>query len=246
MMFRLENLEKLSVTYKYTFTKDIILPDGNTCNHWIGEKYKWEGYKLFQDNWDIDASDFTNMFKRSFKKMKKSLDRGVENSFKGITELVNAAPERVRELFANLYDESINIITRYKTFTYDANLLYNDVLHKDIGRNKQSNHSVSVYLSIKYPEKYFIYSQDDINALGEYLGCTRTCGNMATDKTYNFYNEFYHQVRMKLKEDNELLYILHNIIDDTMYQDPELTLLTTDLAYFVKCYINTLKILNCI
>ena len=36
--------------------------------HWKDEKYKWEAVKYFQDNWDIDAEDFRNMFKKATKK----------------------------------------------------------------------------------------------------------------------------------------------------------------------------------
>lgn len=30
--------------------------------HWSDEKYKWEAIKHFQDNWDIDAENFGDMF----------------------------------------------------------------------------------------------------------------------------------------------------------------------------------------
>ena len=36
--------------------------------HWTNERYKWECVKCFQDNWDIDAENFHEMFTRSTEK----------------------------------------------------------------------------------------------------------------------------------------------------------------------------------
>ena len=33
--------------------------------HWSDEKYKWEAVKHFQVNWDIDAENFGDMFKKA-------------------------------------------------------------------------------------------------------------------------------------------------------------------------------------
>lgn len=38
---------------------------------WPNEKYKWEAVKHFQDNWDINASDFDEMLTRSLEKTYK-------------------------------------------------------------------------------------------------------------------------------------------------------------------------------
>ena len=241
-MFNVTKLQELLVTYKYSFSKDIQLPSGNVCNHWYDEKYKWIGYKAFQDNWDIDASDFYYMTGKAFIEIDRSLNRGIERPLAGISKLAKADPECVRGLFSDLYNEKIDVITRYNTFMHNMTLLYENIMHKNVGIYKQSSHAVSVYLSLKYPEKYFIYTKSHINALAKYLECKWTCGNMPKVATYNFFSEFYHQVRIKLKQDEQLMSILQDHIDDTMYQDPKLTLLTTDLAYFVKHFINELEL----
>jgi len=35
---------------------------------WKNEKFKWEAVKCFQDNWDVNAQDFTEMLTRSLDK----------------------------------------------------------------------------------------------------------------------------------------------------------------------------------
>ena len=39
------------------------------------ERYKWEAVKCFQDNWDIDAENFTAMLKKSLSKRTKKTNQ---------------------------------------------------------------------------------------------------------------------------------------------------------------------------
>ena len=48
------NHSKLNDVLSY-YKKDFVL------KQWPDEKYKWEAIKCFQDNWDINASDFAEM-----------------------------------------------------------------------------------------------------------------------------------------------------------------------------------------
>ena len=54
MVINRDKLEAVLVEYK----KDFL-------TWWPGEKYKWEAVKRFQDNWDLDAPDFAEMFERA-------------------------------------------------------------------------------------------------------------------------------------------------------------------------------------
>lgn len=51
-----ERLKDVLVQYKKDFVP----------KHWQDEKYKWEALKWFQDNWNINATDFADMLNRSF------------------------------------------------------------------------------------------------------------------------------------------------------------------------------------
>lgn len=53
-----ERLKDILVQYKKDFVP----------KHWQDEKYKWEALKWFQDNWNINATDFADMLNRSFPK----------------------------------------------------------------------------------------------------------------------------------------------------------------------------------
>ena len=57
-MFDIFRLKEVLVKYKENFVS----------NQWANEKYKWEAVKCFQDNWDVNASDFADMLTRSLSK----------------------------------------------------------------------------------------------------------------------------------------------------------------------------------
>ena len=48
-MFNKSILEKVLAQYK----QDFVL------TQWKNENYKWKAVKQFQDNWDVNASDFS-------------------------------------------------------------------------------------------------------------------------------------------------------------------------------------------
>ena len=51
-MFNKSILEKVLAQYK----QDFVL------TQWKNENYKWKAVKQFQDNWDVNASDFSQRY----------------------------------------------------------------------------------------------------------------------------------------------------------------------------------------
>ena len=87
-MFDMMKLKDVLVAYKQNFVS----------KQWGDEKYKWEAVKWFQDNWDVNASDFAEMLSRSLDKTFNLL--ASNNNFpKGmIVGFAKAAPEEVRAM----------------------------------------------------------------------------------------------------------------------------------------------------
>ncbi len=57
-MFDRARLKDALERYKHDFVS----------KQWNNERYKWEAVKCFQDNWDVNASDFAEMLNRSLDK----------------------------------------------------------------------------------------------------------------------------------------------------------------------------------
>lgn len=124
------------------------------------EKYKYLAIDTFQENWNIDAHDFFEMFKKSFSKVSNLL---YQNSWGFIIKLAEYFPEETRKLFSDLYDERNPIENRIKNFQSQSEILLKPLKVKMNRKNistQQDERTISVYLSFKYPETYILYKYD--------------------------------------------------------------------------------------
>lgn len=124
------------------------------------EAYKYLAINTFQQNWDLEAEDFHQMFRNSFSKVANLL---YQNSRGFIEKSAQFFPNEVREMFRNLYDESVDISQRIKTFqTESENIL--PKVRQSLNRNninaQQDERTISVYLAFRFPEKYMLYKAD--------------------------------------------------------------------------------------
>ena len=112
-MFDQFRLKDVLAQYKQNFVS----------TQWGNEKYKWEAVKWFQDNWDVNASDFSEMLSRSLDKTFNLL--ASNNNFpKGmIVGFAKAAPEEVRAMFIALFDESQDVFERMNAFKMQSSIL---------------------------------------------------------------------------------------------------------------------------
>ena len=83
---------------------------------WPEEKYKWQAVKHFQDNWELDAEDFPAMLKRSLEKTGNLLASAGSFPRFMIERFSRSDPERVRAMFAALFDESADLHERMEAF----------------------------------------------------------------------------------------------------------------------------------
>ena len=146
----LEKIKELSVKYL-----EILIDQGDP-----NEKYKYEAINHFQENWNIDSSDFYSMFKQSFAKKSNLF---FQNSYGFIEKAAQHFPFEVRAMFKNLYDNSIDLESRIKQFQHSSDELLpqlKTLIGKDNFSSQQDERTISVYLAFKYPDKYILYKSD--------------------------------------------------------------------------------------
>lgn len=80
------------------------------------ERYKWEAVKWYKDHWDIDALNFGEMIKTAFSKAFNLLTSGNYYAYKMLYQVAEDEPEKVRNLFRMLYDESFPLAERFDAF----------------------------------------------------------------------------------------------------------------------------------
>lgn len=124
------------------------------------ETYKYLAINTFQENWDLDAEDFHQMFRASFSKVANLL---YQNSWGFIEKSAQLFPDEAKEMFRNLYDESIEVSQRIKTFQVESeNILpkVRQALNRNNINAQQDERTISVYLAFRFPEKYMLYKAD--------------------------------------------------------------------------------------
>ena len=209
--------------------------------YWEEEKYKWQAVKWFQDNWDINASDFGNMFEHATNKTDNLLASN-QNYPKGvILSLASEFPSETKQMFIDLYDEKVALEKRINKFKSKAIELvdrHNDLHPDEIWNNSyQQENAISTYLWLRYPDKYYIYKYTEYKAVVDKLGCPDKI--KAGVGYLNIKNgfEIYDMIAEVLSKDEELKKMLANVLTIDCYPDKNLKTLTVDFGHYVKSYL---------
>lgn len=192
---------------------------------WEEEKYKWEAVKCFQDNWNIDAVNFSEMLTNSLQKLNQNLIYGFAKNI--ILSFAEKESDTVREMFKALFDENQEILERFRNFNSQSENLFKKYPYGNEIFARQTENTISAYLWLKYPKKYYLYSSAKASI---------------TDKFFkiqsNNINEFftlYDEICQALKNDSEIGKMLKDKISDNpnCYEDPNLKTLTIDFGHYV-------------
>ena len=95
-MFDEFRLKEALVSYKRDFAQKL----------WPNEKYKWQAVKCFQLNWDVNATDFAEMLKKSLSATANLLASVNNFPARMIQKFAEIVPEEVRAMYIELFDES--------------------------------------------------------------------------------------------------------------------------------------------
>lgn len=203
------------------------------ATHWNEEKYKWEAVKCFQDNWDIHAADFEDMLSQSLSKTSNLL--ASTNNFPAgmIIEFAHAAPEKVRAMYMDLFDESKDVFGRIESFKKQSNILLKK--YKSTAKQHyQHENAITTYLWLRYPDKYYVYKYSEARSVSNKLGSNyKFKKGSYTDNLKNFY-DFYNEIRESLKRDSTLIDLFKSQLTDDCYPDSELRTLTFDVGFYIS------------
>lgn len=192
------------------------------------ERYKWIAVKHFQDNWVIDDPNFADMLERAFAKHVNLLDVGVARPLGVMVFFAKREPETVRGLFSTLFAESLPLETRISGFTDGVQLFVDKMKQEDAGWKStfQDQHAISVYLTFRYPENYYIYKYSILKAVAPVFEIESASDRLTT------YAQMCDAIREVAVADEELISMSQNRLGSDCYQDPNNRMLAVDIAYF--------------
>ena len=172
---------------------------------WKNEKYKWEAIKQFQDHWDIDADNFAEMFKLATDKTYNLLASGYAYPRTMMIEFAKADAETVREMFRALYNETQDLTVRVEAFQAsceEIRIKYDDGTWKN---HYQNTNTISTYLWLKYPDKYYIYKYGLMQSAAKELDANyKPKANGSVDSMIGGFR-LYDEICTEIKKDKELI-----------------------------------------
>lgn len=224
-MFDEFRLKEALVSYKRDFAQKL----------WPNEKYKWQAVKCFQLNWDVNATDFAEMLKKSLSATANLLASVNNFPARMIQKFAEIVPEEVRAMFIELFDESKDVYERINSFKLKSSLLL-ERYGNGAAQHYQNENSISTYLWLRYPDKYYIFKLSEVKVVASELESDyRFKKGAYADNIHNFY-AFYNEICAELQKDDELRNMLAAQVDSTCYADPEMRTLTIDVGFYISRY----------
>lgn len=223
-------LAKVVAAFKYDWTS------GNV--DWLpGEIYKLKAIKTFQDNWNLEASDFSDMLKRSLKDTENLLASAMYFPQGMILIFAGEFPEEVRGMFRTLFDESADVAERIAAFKQQSEGLL--VRHFKGPTNRghyQDEKAITTYLWLRYPNKYYIYKPSIAKTVAPALKANYQFISSEKHQADNIRNFFamYDEICAELKKDTELIKLTRSNLSEEYYPDPEVKTLTTDIGFYIE------------
>lgn len=223
-MFNQEKLKKVVASYKDTF-----------LTRWNDENFKWSAIKWFQDHWDINAEDFADMFATATETKKTYGLLNSMNNFprKMMIEFAKVDAETVRAMFINLYDESKSIAERVEKFQADAEQLR---LKYDPGtwqQHYQRPMAITVYLWLRYPEKYYIYKYSVCKATALELESDFVPIKGHTPENLIGNDTLFNEIKDYVSNDQELIQMYQEVLSDEFYQDNTMRNIAFDIGFYI-------------
>ena len=199
------------------------------------ELYKWQAVKCFQDNWDIEAEDFSQMLLNSLNKTKNLLDSGRYFPLRMLAQYANKKPEQVRQVFIKLYNEDIDLYERIKNFQAEINQINGKLFSEK--KSYQDIRAIIVYLVLRFPERYFFYKFKMFKQFSEKLQLIYK-PKTGLLENIGHYNSLCEIIRHELSLDKELLKLHSDRITNDCYYDRNFNILTQDFIYAVTQHLD--------
>jgi len=179
------------------------------------ELYKWELLKKFQDNWDINATDFAEMYDRSLDDSISTL-LWVSSDFRPkevMLEFIKFDEKRVRLMFRALFEEGRDVAVRIDAFAYESDRFLQDLkkVKPEITAHFHDGFRIiSVYLSFRFPDKYSIYKYTEFK---KFMDRVRAKSIPSTKEIGRFF-KVINTINMIISKDEKLLEIHNKLISD--------------------------------
>ncbi|MEN6599071.1 MAG: AAA family ATPase [Rectinema sp.] len=191
------------------------------------ELYKWEATKLFQDNWDIDAPNFYAMIKKANAKSGNLLYMLARSH---VMTAAKYFPDRTREIFRNLFDESRDLKGRMTEYLSAMAALQPELeaITSKPQNPYQDERTIAYFLAMRYPDRHYLYKDSYYRKTCEVLGIPAA---KAGEKYLHFLKIAEDIKQTYIEHDTELLALHEKARTPNCYSGDELNLILQNFLY---------------
>ncbi len=196
------------------------------ANGLSGEIYKWNAVEHFQDTWNPNASDFGDMFLNSIKDQTNLI---YNLAFAVMKRLCRERSSELRSIIEDLYNEDLDLNGRLTLFQERISTLYRSIDPNPDHSDFQDERAISLYITLKYPEKYVHYKSTYYGLLSRFYGEKQSGKGQKLIHFQKLASKFKKEM---ILGDSELLQLYKTNLPAETYHDSEFNWLTQDILYF--------------
>lgn len=203
------------------------------AQRWPNERFKWEAIQHFQTHWDLEAPYIEAMITQAMEKSHKMLIAARFFPLGMLEGFSRREPETMRTMFRTLFDESQPVEKRIAYFMEKSEETVKKYWYAGAQHYQHAN-PISIYLWLRYPDKYYIYK------FTEFLDVAKALDSdfvpKRGDNEHNLINGFrmYDEIAAALAEDQELVQMMQRALTPDCYPDTALRTLTVDVGFFIS------------
>ncbi len=198
--------------------------------------YYWESLRIFQENWNIESTDFAQMFDQSLQntQTRRLWNRENYEPKRIMLLFISMQSDFVRQLFSDLFNESRDIAGRMDRFVFYCEELLEDyrrmnpVTKENSHFHNDNYQMLSLYLAFRYPERYAPYDFQVFQDLMIRLGSPDIPQNNDPER----YFKVMRTLQGLLHKQSNLLQLHEARINAPAYYAGESLLLAFDFACF--------------
>lgn len=204
--------------------------------HFKDEVYKWEAIKCFKDNWKPDVENFSKMLNDSLGKTANLLDNGFAFPRAVIKGYAEHDTETVKQMFKDLYDETKDLATRIDSFITSSISLQKRF--PEVGKSHfQTANVASVYLWLRYPDKYYIFKPNLDKEVLQILSSDLELKGGNGYRVKQFYT-FMDAIKPELENNKEVISYISSHLTDNSLKDSIACTVTNDFVFFVGRFLD--------
>ena len=201
------------------------------------EEYKWEAFKKFNDCF-YSKKTIATRIEEAFSKAENILNSKRYFPLGMFKSVIPYYPFLLKELFNENNPLKSRIINYQKGFKAAVEELkkkgYNGWKKNDIISPYQDVRAISVYLAMRYPEKYYIYKYGIYRDFAKLINHNIKQNN-PIERMVGYF-ELCDEVKSYLLKNKDLIAKYTKWLNKNKYLDSEYYLLTQDFIYSVVCH----------